>query len=416
MNNKNSGLKILYILFLGIFYFLCSYILPISSGMIIYSLGVFVFICLGLYLSENMKFDIPFYKMNKLIVTFAINAVFFALWFILTWDFWIIPFCFMFSAAQFIISIYFIKMTFKRIKTTVYGSGEMKRRVLSSLVRKKEYEFVNIDGLENIEQFVKENRISYMILAKLHLSEEEIDRILKIRMNGVEVKSYFDYMQEQTYKIDVELINNEWLLYGYGFKILHSPIQNRIKRIFDIAMAVVIGIMTAPIMLISAIIVRLESPGPVIYSQTRVGEHNVEFNVHKFRSMRNDAEKDGAKWAMKNDPRVTKFGNFMRKTRIDELPQLWNVIKGEMSFIGPRPERMVFIKDLEKLIPYYNLRHLVKPGLTGWAQVMYPYGASVEDAKRKLEYDLYYIKHHSISLDIAIMFMTLKTVVFGKGR
>ncbi len=416
MNNKNSGLKILYILFLGIFYFLCSYILPISSGMIIYSLGVFVFICLGLYLSENMKFDIPFYKMNKLIVTFAINAVFFALWFILTWDFWIIPFCFMFSAAQFIISIYFIKMTFKRIKTTVYGSGEMKRRVLSSLVRKKEYEFVNIDDLENIEQFVKENRISYMILAKLHLSEEEIDRILKIRMNGVEVKSYFDYMQEQTYKIDVELINNEWLLYGYGFKILHSPIQNRIKRIFDIAMAVVIGIMTAPIMLISAIIVRLESPGPVIYSQARVGEHNVEFNVHKFRSMRNDAEKDGAKWAMKNDPRVTKFGNFMRKTRIDELPQLWNVIKGEMSFIGPRPERMVFIKDLEKLIPYYNLRHLVKPGLTGWAQVMYPYGASVEDAKRKLEYDLYYIKHHSISLDIAIMFMTLKTVVFGKGR
>lgn len=416
MNNKNSGLKILYILFLGIFYSLCSYILPISSGMIIYSSGVFIFICLGLYLSENMKFDIPFYKMNKLIVTFAINAVFFALWFILTWDFWIIPFCFMFSAAQFIISIYFIKMTFKRIKTTVYGSGEMKRRVLSSLVRKKEYEFVNIDDLENIEQFVRENRISYMILAKLHLSEEEIDRILKIRMNGVEVKSYFDYMQEQTYKIDVELINNEWLLYGYGFKILHSPIQNRIKRIFDIAMAVVIGIMTAPIMLISAIIVRLESPGPVIYSQARVGEHNVEFNVHKFRSMRNDAEKDGAKWAMKNDPRVTKFGNFMRKTRIDELPQLWNVIKGEMSFIGPRPERMVFIKDLEKLIPYYNLRHLVKPGLTGWAQVMYPYGASVEDAKRKLEYDLYYIKHHSLSLDIAIMFMTLKTVVFGKGR
>ena len=192
--------------------------------------------------------------------------------------------------------------------------------------------------------------------------------------------------------------------------------QNRIKRIFDISMAVVIGILTSPIMVIAAIIVRFESPGPIIYSQARVGEHNKEFNVHKFRSMRNDAEKDGAKWAMKNDPRVTKFGNFMRKTRIDELPQLLNVLKGEMSFIGPRPERMVFIKDLEKVIPYYNLRHLVKPGLTGWAQVMYPYGASVEDAKRKLEYDLYYIKHHSISLDIAIMFMTLKTVVFGKGR
>ena len=416
MNNKNSSLKILYIFLLGAAYLILNYIVPISTGMQIYSVGVFMFICLGLYLSDNMKFDIPHYKIDKFFVTLFINLFFFMIWFILTWDFWVIPMFFMFTAIQVIISIYLISITFKRIKTTVYGSGEMKRRVLSSLIRKKEYEFVNIDDLHKIETFVKENRISYVILAKLHLSEEEINTILKIRMNGVEVKSYFDYMQEETYKIDVELINNEWLLYGYGFKILHSPIHNRIKRIFDISMAVVIGILTSPIMLIAALIVKLESPGPVIYSQARVGEHNVEFNVHKFRSMRNDAEKDGAKWAVKNDPRVTKFGNFMRKTRIDELPQLLNVLKGEMSFIGPRPERMVFIKDLEKVIPYYNLRHLVKPGLTGWAQVMYPYGASVEDAERKLEYDLYYIKHHSISLDIAIMFMTLKTVVFGKGR
>ena len=416
MNNKNSSLKILYIFLLGAVYLILNYIVPISTGMQIYSIGVFMFICLGLYLSDNMKFDIPHYKMDKFFVTVFINLFFFMIWFILTWDFWVIPMFFMFTAVQIIISIYLISITFKRIKTTVYGSGEMKRRVLSSLIRKKEYEFVNIDDLHKIETFVKENKISYVILAKLHLTEEEINTILKIRMNGVEVKSYFDYMQEETYKIDVELINNEWLLYGYGFKILHSPIHNRIKRIFDISMAVVIGILTSPIMLIAALIVKLESPGPVIYSQARVGEHNVEFNVHKFRSMRNDAEKDGAKWAVKNDPRVTKFGNFMRKTRIDELPQLLNVLKGEMSFIGPRPERMVFIKDLEKVIPYYNLRHLVKPGLTGWAQVMYPYGASVEDAERKLEYDLYYIKHHSISLDIAIMFMTLKTVVFGKGR
>ncbi len=416
MNNKNSSLKILYIFLLGAAYLILNYIVPISTGMQIYSIGVFMFICLGLYLSDNMKFDIPHYKMDKFFVTVFINLFFFMIWFILTWDFWVIPMFFMFTAVQIIISIYLISITFKRIKTTVYGSGEMKRRVLSSLIRKKEYEFVNIDDLHKIETFVKENKISYVILAKLHLSEEEINTILKIRMNGVEVKSYFDYMQEETYKIDVELINNEWLLYGYGFKILHSPIHNRIKRIFDISMAVVIGILTSPIMLIAALIVKLESPGPVIYSQARVGEHNVEFNVHKFRSMRNDAEKDGAKWAVKNDPRVTKFGNFMRKTRIDELPQLLNVLKGEMSFIGPRPERMVFIKDLEKVIPYYNLRHLVKPGLTGWAQVMYPYGASVEDAERKLEYDLYYIKHHSISLDIAIIFMTLKTVVFGKGR
>lgn len=416
MNDKNSSLKILYILLLGFFYYLYSSILPISSGMILYSLGVFTFICLGLYLSENMKFDVPYYKVNKFIITIIINLVFFTIWFLLTWDFWIIPLGFVFTATQPILSIFLIKMTFNRIRTTIYGSGMMKERVLSSLKKNKEYEFVNIDNLDNIEEFIKTNKISYLILAKLTLTDEEISKILHIRMNGIEVKSYFDYMQEQDYKIDVELINNEWLLYGYGFKILHSPIQNRIKRAFDISMAIVIGILTLPIMIVAAIIVKLESPGPIIYSQERVGEHNVEFKVHKFRSMRNDAEKDGAKWAVKNDPRVTKFGGFMRKTRIDELPQLLNVLKGEMSFIGPRPERMVFIKDLEKVIPYYNLRHLVKPGLTGWAQVMYPYGANVEDAKRKLEYDLYYIKHYSVSLDIAIMFMTLKTVVFGKGR
>ncbi|MGL5354929.1 MAG: sugar transferase, partial [Cetobacterium sp.] len=150
--------------------------------------------------------------------------------------------------------------------------------------------------------------------------------------------------------------------------------------------------------------------------QPRVGENEKEFLVYKFRSMSVDAEKDGAKWAQKNDPRVTKFGNFMRKTRIDELPQLFNVIKGDMSFIGPRPERMVFIKELEKTIPYYGLRHMIKPGLTGWAQVMYPYGATVEDAKHKLEYDLYYIKCYNLFLDLVILFKTLKTVLFGKGR
>ncbi len=133
-------------------------------------------------------------------------------------------------------------------------------------------------------------------------------------------------------------------------------------------------------------------------------------------SMRNDAEKNGAKWAVENDPRVTKYGNFMRKTRIDELPQIWNVLKGEMSFIGPRPERQVFINEIEKEVPNYNLRHFIKPGLTGWAQVMYPYGASIEDAKRKLEYDLYYVKHQDIFLDIVIFFRTIQTVIFGKGR
>ena len=306
---------------------------------------------------------------------------------------------------------------FKLRYVTIYGSGEMKNRVLQSIEHFPDYKYIDFSGKEeDFSKFVKANNISLIILCKEKLESNEIRDILAMKLSGIEVKSYFDYMIENEGKIEVEFISEEWLLQAYGFKILRSQIQNNIKRLFDIIMAIIIGIMTLPVMLVAAIIVRLESPGPIIYSQDRVGENGKEFKVHKFRSMRNDAEKDGAKWAQVNDPRVTKFGNFMRKTRIDELPQLVNVLKGQMSFIGPRPERMVFIKELEKEIPYYNLRHMVKPGLTGWAQVMYPYGASVEDARRKLEYDLYYIKHHSLYLDMMIMFMTFKTVVFGKGR
>ena len=293
----------------------------------------------------------------------------------------------------------------------------MKNRIVESLVNFPEYKYIDeAERKGSLTDFIKEKNIRILIITKLKLTKEEMREILNLKLSGVEVKSYSDYMLENEAKIDVEFIDEEWLLQAYGFKILHSHIQTNIKRIFDMTMAFIIGILTLPIMGIAAIIVKLESPGPIIYSQDRVGENGKEFKVHKFRSMRNDAEKDGAKWAQVNDPRVTKFGNFMRKTRIDELPQLVNVLKGQMSFIGPRPERMVFIKELEKEIPYYNLRHMVKPGLTGWAQVMYPYGASVEDARRKLEYDLYYIKHHSLYLDMMIMFMTFKTVVFGKGR
>ena len=168
-------------------------------------------------------------------------------------------------------------------------------------------------------------------------------------------------------------------------------------------------------MLLTALIVRLESPGPVIYKQDRVGLFEKEFTVYKFRSMRADAEKDGAVWASAKDNRVTFFGRFIRKVRIDELPQIWNILKGDMSFIGPRPERMAFVQKLKETIPYYSLRHTVKPGLTGWAQVCYPYGASEEDARRKLEYDLYYIKNMSILLDINIIFKTIGVVLFPKG-
>ncbi|MDO5788490.1 MAG: exopolysaccharide biosynthesis polyprenyl glycosylphosphotransferase [Fusobacterium sp.] len=416
--DKGTILNTIYIILLGIVFYLCKYIFISQDNLFsLYSIIGFFIMMLGAYVTDNMKFQRYKYKIRSYISVIIIDIICFMIWFFYSWDLSLVVFMLIFVSFQVLVTVLISIAVFKLRYVTIYGNGEMKNRVLDSIQHFQEYQYIDFTGAkEEFPKFVQENNISLIILCREKLASSEIREILAMKLKGVEVKSYFDYMIENEGKIEVEFITEEWLLQAYGFKILRSQIQNNIKRVFDIIMAIIIGVMTLPVMAVAAIIVRFESPGPIIYSQDRVGENGKEFKVHKFRSMRNDAEKDGAKWAQVNDPRVTKFGNFMRKTRIDELPQLINVLKGEMSFIGPRPERMVFIKELEKEIPYYNLRHMVKPGLTGWAQVMYPYGASVEDARRKLEYDLYYIKHHSLYLDLMIMFMTFKTVVFGKGR
>jgi exopolysaccharide biosynthesis polyprenyl glycosylphosphotransferase len=204
-----------------------------------------------------------------------------------------------------------------------------------------------------------------------------------------------------------------WIVFSDGFSA--GNVQLFGKRCIDILLSLILAVLCAPVMAGAALIIRMESPGPVFYKQERVGKARHLFQVIKFRSMVEDAEKDGAVWASTNDSRVTRFGSFMRKTRIDELPQLFNVLKGEMSLVGPRPERPVFVERLKEAIPFYDIRHAVRPGVTGWAQVCYPYGASEEDALRKLEYDLYYIKHMSVPLDLLVIFRTVKTVLFAKG-
>jgi len=211
-------------------------------------------------------------------------------------------------------------------------------------------------------------------------------------------------------------LHSGYFLHMKSFSILSRPSNRIVKRALDLVSAITLSLVAIPIGLLAALAIKLESPGPIFYRQARVGQFNQEFDVIKFRSMRNDAEKNGAQWASKNDARVTRVGRFIRKTRIDELPQLINVFKGEMSLVGPRPEREVFIKELEAVIPYYRFRHAVKPGITGLAQVSYPYGASVEDAVWKHKYDIFYIKHQSLLLDIKILLLTVKTVLFGMGR
>ena len=225
--------------------------------------------------------------------------------------------------------------------------------------------------------------------------------------------SYFDRKLGYT---ETELLHSGYFLHQKAFSILSNKRNENEKRLIDLLFVIMIGLVAIPVGLITALLIKLESPGPVFFKQKRTGQYNQEFEVIKFRSMRNDAEKDGAQWATKNDARVTRVGNFIRKTRIDELPQLINVYKGEMSMVGPRPEREVFIEDLEKEIPYYRFRHAVKPGVTGLAQVKYPYGASVEDAVWKHKFDIYYIKHQNWKMELKILFLTVKTVVFGMGR
>lgn len=254
-----------------------------------------------------------------------------------------------------------------------------------------------------------------VLLPDAPLDDDIAHELLEAKLHGVMVVDIRSFYEHVVQRLPLSQINDEWLLQTEGFSLNTRGSLRRLKRALDVMISSFLLIITIPITLLTALIVRLESPGPVIYRQDRVGLREKEFIVYKFRSMRQDAEKNGAVWAAQNDTRVTRFGKFIRKTRIDELPQLWNVLKGDMSFIGPRPERMTFVRELKKVIPYYSLRHTVKPGLTGWAQVCYPYGASQEDARLKLEYDLYYIKNMSILLDIRIIFKTIGVVLFPRG-
>ncbi|NOQ47456.1 MAG: TIGR03013 family PEP-CTERM/XrtA system glycosyltransferase [Desulfobulbaceae bacterium] len=237
--------------------------------------------------------------------------------------------------------------------------------------------------------------------------------LLDCKVKGVDVEDGITFYEAITGKILVENVNPAWLIFSEGFQ--SGRLSYFVKRVLDIFLAVIGLIVTSPVSAVTSLLIKIESPGPVFYTQERVGERGESFSIIKFRSMREDAEKDGAVWAVKNDPRVTKVGAFIRKVRIDEIPQMWNVLKGEMSFVGPRPERPVFVEKLTANIPYYSLRHTAKPGITGWAQVCYPYGASEEDALRKLEYDLYYIKNQSIFIDLLVVFRTVKTVLFRVG-
>ena len=238
--------------------------------------------------------------------------------------------------------------------------------------------------------------------------------LLECRLAGVRITDLPRFFERVHGQIPIDALKASWLIYGNGFR--QNWLRTTVKRTFDIVIALTLLALTLPIMLVSALIIAFESGSPIVYRQERVGLRGKTFDVLKFRSMRQDAEQDGkAAWAAVGDARVTGYGRFIRRTRIDELPQLINVLRGEMSFVGPRPERPVFVEMLTEQIPFYAVRHSVKPGITGWAQVRYSYGANVEQSMKKLEYDLYYVKNHTLFLDLLILLETARVVVLGEG-
>jgi sugar transferase (PEP-CTERM system associated) len=275
---------------------------------------------------------------------------------------------------------------------------------------------IELDG--SLVNYAIENDIDEIVVA----SDERrnnlpVDELFACKIRGVEITEILDFIERETGQIAVNLIYPSWVIYSNGFAS-NNYLRNALDWVFNAVMGVTLFLLVWPIMLITALLIKLEEglKAPVFYKQIRVGLDGQPFSIMKFRSMRIDAEKNGAQMASENDDRTTKIGHFLRKYRIDELPQIYNVIRGDMGFVGPRPERPEFVQELIKTIPYYNERHNVKPGLTGWAQLKYPYGASQEDSLEKLKYDLYYIKHRSFLLDLLILIRTVEIVLFGKGR
>ena len=272
------------------------------------------------------------------------------------------------------------------------------------------------DTIPNLAAHVVDHGASEVVLA---LEERRnalpLKDLLRVRTTGVMVSEISSFLERETGRIDLNSVNPSWLIFSDGFAS-GRMLSSVFKRAFDVAASLLLLALTLPIILVTAVAIKLESKGPVFYRQRRVGLYNQGFEIVKLRSMRQDAEVAGkAVWADKDDPRVTRIGRFIRKVRIDELPQTWAVLKGEMSFVGPRPERPQFVEQLEQQLPYYAERHMVKPGITGWAQINYPYGASIEDARHKLEYDLYYAKNYSPFLDLLILLQTLRVVLWPSG-
>ncbi len=309
----------------------------------------------------------------------------------------------------------------------VLGTGERAQRLVQGLRQNPELGVEVASWTGKLEGAVTRNSVAAHLMEIVH--QQKVHRVivampdrrgtipmrelLDLRMQGVQVEEATSWLEKMSGKIEVENLYPSWLIFADGFRRSSTFIV--VRRTLSIGISLAGLILSAPLWPVLMLVIKLDSKGPVFYTQRRVGKGGGVFSVIKFRTMRQDAEAAGPQWAGLNDPRITKVGRFLRSSRLDEIPQLWCVLKGDMAFVGPRPERPEFVESLTKEIPFYGVRHMVRPGLTGWAQIKYKYGSTVADAREKLQYDLFYIKNASIGLDLLIMFQTIKTVLLRRG-
>lgn len=438
-HNRNFGSRIMYVALLLMLYIELFVLFNFRLNLAL--LGLFFILIFFYYLFDILDFS-KIYRKKNFIYSTILNFFVFMIIFFFYQKFSLVVIFIVYDILQNIFNQIFCQKVKTRMNTLIIGKGEYKEILRKAILRAKDqYKYIGylsdeetvkrgkfLGRIDEVKEIVKKYNVEMIIFLKSIEVKNQADIILEQKLRGVKVIDYLLFLEEFEGKIDVDKIDSFWALMTGGFDTFHSTFQKKLKRLFDVILASILFICFVPFMAVTYILVKVDvgikylftDPmkiinNPAFFTQSRLGFQGKEFKIIKFRSMKVHDPNKYSKYASEHDDRITKVGNFIRKVRLDELPQVINVLRGDMSFVGPRPEWDALGKDYEKKIKNYHLRYAVRPGITGWAQTMFTYGASLEDAKTKLEYDVYYVKNQSLLLDLIILIKTAKTVLYRKG-
>ena len=421
----NFKMRLIYFLLIGLAYESGLFYLNIINSQ---NAQLIIFILFLLYyLFDISTFNSYRVNLKKIMISIFINFLGFLILYWMRRDVKIVFFFLGFTLIQIFFKYLLSFFNKENIRVLILGYDTPTSKIINALNKKNnKYEYVGyvhekkeeldnyLGKVSDIEEIVKKYQIHQIIFTSRKQVKLYADTIVKLKLSGIAVSDYLGFLEKEEGKVDVDKIDSLWILMTDGFTSFSDGLQKRIKRAFDIITSTILLIVSFPFMIFTFILVKKDG-GPAFFKQKRIGMNGKEFEIIKFRSMKVHDPNKFSKYASENDDRITKVGHFIRKTRLDELPQLINVFRGDMSFVGPRPEWNELGHDYEKKIKNYHLRYAVRPGITGWAQTMYFYSSTIEEVKEKLEYDLYYIKYQDLFLDIVVLFKTVKIVIFGKG-